>query len=172
MPEVEAAWTPARIRLAAAMASAGERLESSHWDWRDKMWSAGQARHRLVAVECEGEVQGLMAVEVQPRPAVFPPAGPVLYVDYLEAAPWNLRRPVQRPRFLGTGTALIGEAVRQSLERGYGGRVGLHALPQAERFYAERCRMTPHGPDNRYYDLLYFEYREDAAIQWLFDQGL
>jgi hypothetical protein len=165
-------WAPARAQLVQAMASAGLDLESGHWDWRNKVGSVGSNRLRLFAVEYEGEVQGLMALATQPRPSILPPEGSVVYVDYLESAPWNLRQPIQSPRFLGVGTILIGEAVRLSVEQGFGGRVGLHALPQAERFYSERCRMIRHGPDRTYYDLVYFEYPEGVAPQWLIDIGM
>jgi hypothetical protein len=44
----------------------------------------------LVAVECDGEVQGIMAVLRIPQPARLGD-GQVVYVDYLESAPWNLK---------------------------------------------------------------------------------
>jgi hypothetical protein len=87
-------------------------------------------------------------------------------VDYLESAPWNLQGSVVLPRFLGVGTVLLAEAVRLSVEDGFGGRVGLHSLPQAEAFYA-RCRMTNSGADPDYYDLTYFEYTGHQAAEWL-----
>jgi hypothetical protein len=62
--------------------------------------------------------------------------------------------------------------MRQSLESGIGGRIILHALPQAERFYADRCRMTSHGPDPKYYNLVYFELAAETAVRWLADRGL
>jgi hypothetical protein len=43
----------------------------------------------LVAIECEGEAQGIMALLRAPQPARFED-GHVIYVDYLESAPWNL----------------------------------------------------------------------------------
>ncbi len=135
LPDVERRWSPARDQLALAMVAASLHLESGHWNWRNKERSVSSNKLRLIAVECEGDVQGLMALATQPRPAALPPDGAVVYVDYIESAPWNLRQPVQSPHFLGVGTVLIGEAVRMSLEFGLGGRVGLHALPQAERFY-------------------------------------
>jgi hypothetical protein len=118
----------------------------------------------LVAVECDGEAQGLMAVLRMPRPARLD--GQLVYVDYLESAPWNLKGFADPPMFVGVGTVLIAEAVRLSLEMGFGGQVGLHSLPQAEAFYT-RCRMTRLGPDSSYYDLTYFEYTGQQAADWL-----
>jgi hypothetical protein len=164
--DVERVWSPARNRLAQAMAAKRRRLESGHWNWRNKL------ENRLFAVECEGNVQGLMALATDPRTAALPPDGSVVYVDYVESAPWNLRLPLQKPQFLGVGTVLIGEAVRVSQELGFGGRVGLHSLPQAEGFYSKHCRMSPCGRDPNYSGLMYFEYADNEALRWLTDMGL
>ena len=50
---------------------------------------------------------------------------------------------------------------------GFGGRVGLHSLEQAERFYQEGCRMMRIGTDPVYYRLAYFEYAKGAGAAWL-----
>lgn len=147
------------------MAAGLAPLEHDHWDWRNKAESAAGGHHLLVAVECEREVQGLMAVLRRPRAGHG--GSPVLYVDYLEAAPWNLKATGSPPRFIGVGTVLIADAVHLSREFGLGGRVGLHSLPAAEPFYETRCRMTRIGPDPDYYDLTYFEYTERQAADWL-----
>lgn len=119
-------------------------------------------------IRCQNRYQGLIAVLTKPRPSrLDPSSSPVLYVDYLEAAPWNLKDMTATPRFLGVGTRLIVEAVLLSREAGLSGRIGLHALPQAEDFYQTRCGMTRLGPDESYYDLPYFEYTELQAIQKL-----
>ncbi len=81
----------------------------------------------------------------------------MLYVDYIEVAPWNLRGKLFAPRFTGTGSLLIGEAAMFSFEQGWRGRVGLHSLPQAEEFYSRICQMTDCGRDSGYYELKYFE---------------
>jgi hypothetical protein len=167
--EVIRGLPPAELdALEASWGEAGQRMESlehAHWDWRNKAEGVESGRYLLVAVACVGEIQGMMAVLQAPRPAQLGD-GHVVYVDYLEAAPWNLKAFVDTPRFLGVGTVLLADAVRLSVETGYGGRVGLHSLPQAEPFYT-RCRMTRVGPDPDYYDLTYFEYTEQQAIDWL-----
>jgi hypothetical protein len=153
-------------------------LQSAHWQWT---WKAARPPHwhTLVTVECEGQVQGIMAVENLLRPSGVTPDAVVLYVDFLEVAPWNYRVPQNRahpairlPRFAGVGTLLIAEAIRMSFGRGAGGRVGLHALAQAEEFYAQRCGMNDLGPDPRYHDLVYFEYAEGVAQERLTAMGL
>ena len=90
---------------------------------------------------------------------------PLLYIDYLEVAPWNWRIPEigRDGRFRGVGSALFWNAVQQSLEEGFQGRVGLHALPQAEAFYRDGCHMTPLGRDAAKQNLLYFELSRQQA---------
>jgi hypothetical protein len=113
-----------------------------------------------------------MAVLSKPRKAELrADPGPILYVDYLETAPWNLKGLPQPPRFLGVGTVLIIEAVKLSEENGWRRRVGLHSLPQAERFYETRCKMTRIGCDPYYLNLTYFEYTEEQATNWLKEVG-
>jgi hypothetical protein len=170
LASVEALWGDAREEAARLATAAGTApLEHSHWDWRNKADSVEDARHMLVAVECSGEVQGIMAVLRIPRAARLSDAH-VIYVDYVESAPWNIRSQVTTPRFLGVGTLLLAEAVRLSIEAGHGGHVGLHSLPQAERFY-NRCGMTRLGPDSDYFDLMDYEFSEHQATSWLKSVG-
>jgi hypothetical protein len=167
LPAVEALWSPARLELATAREVGGAPLESGHWKWTAKGERVDRGELSLVAVECVGDVQGLMAIPTRPRAATLSPGESVLYVDYLEAAPWNQRAPGHPPRFIGAGSVLIADAIRASDELGYGGRVGLHALPQAVTFYQHNCAMTRVGPDPEYYDLIYFEYADRAGLDWL-----
>jgi hypothetical protein len=155
------------------MAQVGLHLESGHWRWTRKDATTKAGDHLLVAVECRGRVQGLMALKTELRPSRIDPGQWVVYVDYVESAPWNLNIPdVQVPRYAGVGTLLIAEAVRVAAGRTAGCRVGLHAIPQAEAFYASRCGMTRVGPDPEYHDYVYFEYPGGAAAQWLTYAGL
>lgn len=163
LERAEASWAVERRSLADQL-SPTEPLEHTHWDWRNKADSVRSGAHVLVAIELEGDVQGLMAVVRQPRPARLS-AGALVYVDYIESAPWNLRDAWGPPRFLALGTALLADAIRMSIEMGCAGRVGLHSLPQAERFY-EKCLMTRVGRDPTYYELVYYEYSGDRAMEF------
>lgn len=49
------------------------------------------------------------------------------------------------------------QARQRSMELGYEGRVGLHALPGAESFYDDQ-NMADYGPDPDQENLTYFEY--------------
>jgi hypothetical protein len=166
LDEIEATWSRAREKAAEHGQAAGlAGLEHAHWDWRNKADSVEAGRHMLVAADCDHEIQGLMAILRLPRPALLSP-GHVVYVDYLESAPWNLKGLVEAPRFLGVGTILMAEAVRISIEESLEGRVGLHSLPQAEAFYV-KCGMTRVGIDSDYYDLTYFEFSGRDGMNWL-----
>lgn len=169
---IEQSWQPFRRAAMGGLAEAGGG-EHGHWDWRNKISTVRSGHHRLVAIECRESVQGLMAIVSEPRPARMAVLGsPLIYVDYVEAAPWNLKGLFAPPRFLGVGTALIAEAVKLSISSGCEGRIGLHSLPQAEKFYGTFCGMGSTGPDSDYYDLPYFEFTEAQAAVWLSKLGL
>ena len=151
LAEIERTWKPAREQAARTLALEGMGVEHSDWDWENKVLTTESGYHRIVTIECGGAAQGLMAVLAQPQTATLSPDGdPLLYVDYLETAPWNLRGLPTNPRFRGVGMVLIAEAVLLSLETGWGGRIGLHSLPRAERFYQMSCQMTMLGRDSGY----------------------
>ena len=97
---------------------------------------------------------------------------PLVYIDYLEVAPWNWVIPEigRTGQFRGIGSILFWRAVKQSQKEGFHGRVGLHALPQAEQFY-EKCGMTPFGPDAGKQNLLYFELSSEQAKSLLKERG-
>ncbi len=90
---------------------------------------------------------------------------PLVYIDYLEVAPWNWKIPElnREGLFRGVGSVLFWKAVKQSEEEGFHGRVGLHALPQAELFYEKAMGMERLGPDPSKQDLLYFELSRQKA---------
>jgi hypothetical protein len=166
LDELESAWASARESAVEAGVAAGlASLEHGHWDWRNKADSVDKGRHLLIAVEVSNEPQGVMAIDRIHRLARLH-KGNVVYVDYVEAAPWNLKITAAVPKYLGVGTLLIGEAVRLSLEMEMDGAVGLHSLPQAEKFY-QRIGMTRWGPDDDYYDLPYYEFASSTAKEWL-----
>ena len=83
---------------------------------------------------------------------------PLVYIDFIETAPWNVKDFMpEPPRYQVVGTRLIEAAVRFSMDEGFGGRIGLHALPQAEYFYEKICKMTRVEIDQQYENLCWFE---------------
>jgi len=171
--EVEEQWTPARLSIAERAQAIGTQIENFHWRWTDKDASVRLRQQAVLAIEAGGETQGLLAINASLRASVIRPGGWVVYVDYIETAPWNLIVPgIQTPRFAGVGSLLIGEAIRASVGTEANGSIGLHSLPQAENFYRTRCRMTQVGQDPLYGNLVYFEYQDSAAaLQWLAERG-
>lgn len=80
----------------------------------------------------------------------------LVYVDYLETAPWNQQKIVSVPEFGGIGTVFLRAAVEISRDEGFHGRIGLHSLPQSEDFY-RRLEMSELGGDPAKQNLKYFE---------------
>jgi hypothetical protein len=137
--------------------------EHFHWRWSHKMRHyQGRSGYEFIGLECEDKLQGILLLDYTRQSHLPELAGaPLVYVDYLATAPWNLRELNDPPQFTGVGRALIGYAQDLSVEQGYAGRVGLHSLPQAETFYRERLRMLDLGPDNQYHGLHYFEIAQE-----------
>ena len=159
--QTDALWKPfLRQMLQDARAqglSPDDLPEHAHWVWERK-WRAAAGSSQFLGVECGGEMQALMVIRADKACRIPDQAGlPLIYVDYLAAAPWNLAGMVVRPRFRGCGYVLIIEAIRLSRQKGYNGRVGLHSLPQAEDFYRKKCGMTDLGQDMDYEGLHYLE---------------
>src|SRR5260221_13707172 len=80
LQDVEKVWKLLREEAARK----NPKLQNGHWDWRHKVATARDGRHRLVGIECQTSIQGLMAIWTPPRPAELTPDAFVLYVDYIE----------------------------------------------------------------------------------------
>ena len=135
--------------------------QHGHWDWRKKMTAfEGQLSYMSFAIECLGETQGLMIVNTIKRCRLPQQANKhLVYVDYVEAAPWNRKSVGSSARYKGVGSILVAAAIQVSMDEGNKGRIGLHSLPQAETFYRNVCGMTDLGLDTLYhpqFSLRYF----------------
>ncbi len=140
--------------------------QSSHWDWRDKVDDMkGLLSGAAFCIECDSVTQGMMALNLtKGRALIEQQKGQhLVYVEYVEVAPWNRIEHVAKPRFRGVGSLLMLAAVTRSKEEGFKGRIGLHALPQSKVFYADKCGMTDLGPDPKYQNLHYFEMTVEQA---------
>ncbi|MCX8507838.1 MAG: hypothetical protein ORN49_02985 [Rhodobacteraceae bacterium] len=176
----EKTWKPVieatRARLAASGAPRSAHPQSAHWDWNRKATEVRKLlSYRTFCVVCGGATQGLMRVETvvhrsRNEDENGRAAQSLVYVDFLETAPWNRPEHVQHPVYRGVGQVLLATAIQLSLDEGFKGRIGLHSLPQSEEFYRSVARMTDHGPDSSYPGgLRYFEL--DAAGAQAFNQG-
>ncbi len=158
---IELLWAPARQRLAL-------QNEHRHWDWRVKQDDVRAGRQRVFTVSCWETVQGAMALEGHDRYTLT--GEPLVYIAYIEAAPWNLES--RSKRLHGVGSALIGAAIHWSIERECAGRIGLHSLPSAENFYGTTLRMTADPRRVSDQGLMYFEYDSEGAQAFLARTGL
>jgi hypothetical protein len=172
LEDAELHWKPALVeglrRLKAQGTPLKEWPQSRHWNWRNKLeYVRDLLAYRGFAIECEGRAQGLMLVKTTEVCHLPEQKGkPLVYVDYLETAPWNQRELFERPRFGGIGTVMLAAAITLSLEEEFSGRIGLHSLPQSEKFYRS-CGMKSLGPDAYKESLCYFEMEPAGATAFL-----
>lgn len=104
--------------------------------------------------------------------SVLRQAAHLVYVEYLETAPWNRKELVDGDsRLSGCGSIMLRAAIELSRAEGFHGRIGLHSLPQANGFYANQVGMTDLGIDKDYQNLRYFEMTEKQAGEYL-EKGL
>jgi hypothetical protein len=172
--KTESAWKPFLMKALDDRRlggnPAGAMPEHSHWDWRRKQRSVeGLIAYRMFGVECEGAMQGLMLVSTAGHPCRIKDqrGKEQVYVDFVATAPWNSPGLVEVPRFGLVGRVLLATAVQLSIEEGFRGRIGLHALPQAETFYLRNCGMTDLGKDTKKEGLRYFEMTLSQAAAFL-----
>jgi hypothetical protein len=169
-------WQPALNAILQELTQRGvppaQWPQSWHWDWPAK---TAQVQNLLAFRGCSivaaGMTQALMRVDLTKSAREPSQAGKALvYVDYLEVAPWNRADLGGTPRLKGAGTAMVTAAVALSREEGFKGRIGLHSLPQSEAFYRDRCGMTDLGPDAAYQGLRYFEMTTEQADAFLSEE--
>jgi hypothetical protein len=115
---------------------------------------------------CGEMTQGMMILDTTTKRCRIPAqlGLNLVYIEYVETAPWNRKELGFTPqRYRGVGSILIRAAIEHSQQTEFKGRIGLHSLPQADRFYAEKVRMTDMGIDDKYHNLRYFEMSPEQA---------
>jgi hypothetical protein len=170
--EVEQHWMPFRLEALRQYALSPGTValpQQVHWNWAFKLFQFDPAVHQILEIEMAGEPQGLMWISRQSCTARLPPdvGQALVYVDYVETAPWNAREYTASPRYKGVGSRLIEAAVMRSVAEGHEGRLGLHSLPQSEGFYNRGCGMICCGPDPEHQSLVYFEFTAADANVFL-----
>jgi hypothetical protein len=169
--QAEAAEDSWLVYLAAAKveaASAGREfapVAHEHWKWKEKVrLTETFLPYPTMAIECNGDIQGMMLLETDGHFSRLPHGDgvPLVYINLLATAPWNLVPVVSVPRYSGVGTTLFHAAIAMSKELGFKGRIGLHALPDSEEWY-EKHGLTCLGPDTAKQDLKYYELSTDQA---------
>ena len=105
--------------------------------------------HPGFSIVCNGLTQGMMVVDTMTkRCRIDGQEGKhLIYVEFVENAPWHRVELFNPPRYRGVGSILIRAAVMLSENMEFSGRINLHSLPQANSFYANTCGMTDTGSD-------------------------
>lgn len=171
--KAEQEWRPYMKDAVRQMEKEGRppksRPQHAHWDWNKKHKAiADLLAYQMFGVECCAKMQGLMLLTTSgkfSRLEVQKGNG-LVYVAFVETAPWNSPIIVE-PIYSQVGTVLIAAAIDVSIELGFKGRIGLHALPQAEDWYANHCEMTDLGKDSGHQDLRYFEMTTEQSKKFL-----
>ena len=170
----EKIWRPIIIAAVTQMETEKRprehRPQHAHWDWRKKHEAVADIlAYQMLGVECEGEMQGLMLLKTAGKFSRLESqkSKGLVYVSFVEAAPWNSPLIVPEPRYSQVGTVLLATSIHISIDLGFKGRIGLHALPQAESWYATCCEMTDLGSDQDYRNLRYFEMSPEQATSFL-----
>ena len=162
------AWQPALGAIKATLYDQGvpksDWPQSGHWRWPDKVAECNLLGFETYCLTAEGMTQAMMRLDTtkESRRQGFE-GKPLVYVDYLEVAPWNQSFPGMPKKFRGAGTVLMAAAAVHSFDGGFKGRVGLHSLPQSESFY-RNMGMIDLGPDPKVHgSLRYFEMTAEIA---------
>ncbi len=165
-------WQPALQGVIQDLARRGVPMnqwpQSWHWNWAQKTVRVqGLLAFRGFSIVAHGVTQGLAQIDLTRSGRELTQVGkPIVYVDYLEVAPWNRPGLGVPPRLRGVGSALITAAVALSVEEDFKGRIGLHSLPQADSFYC-KIGMIDLGQDAAYQNLKYFEMTAECARAFL-----
>jgi len=166
----EGEWVPELFKAVQKLHRAGVERgrwpQSRHWNWRTKTETLqGMLAHPGFSIVCNGMTQGMMIVDTTTkRCRIGEQKGKnLVYVEFVENAPWNRPDLAQSPHYRGIGSVLVRAAIALSIDEEFKGRIGLHALPQANSFYANTCGMSDLGIDPDYQNLRYFEMTPEQA---------
>lgn len=162
---VERQWDLVRHNIHQQLLKAGVSRkkwpESLHWNWGTKSNQLKQLAIAGFGIVSAGTWQAVCLTDCVSYTSRIPSSlgKPLVYLDYIEVAPWNwnIAEIGHDGEFGACGSILFDRVEQQSRDEGFKGRVGLHALPQAEEFYSQSCGMTVVGRDAAKQGLMYFE---------------
>ena len=172
--EAEKYWVPVIRQVVAELFAMGKPVRAWQGKWRLKEAQLTSAQFAFLAIRAEGKVQGFVKLIVDGYTSNAPTTlgKPLVYVDFLESAPWNVKRYMdvlqREQRFKDVGRELIRAAIYESLNRGFGGRIGLHSLPEAEGFY-QQLGMVRLASDATKGDLVNYELDDRLAQEFYGD---
>lgn len=146
-----------------------EKMDQEGWKWHEKVQiSYNLLPYPTLAVECLGDIQGMMLLKTDGCLGRLQSGQgkPIVYIELLSTAPWNISEFIHQPRYSGVGTILVGAAIQISMDYGFKGRIGLNALPRSESFY-ERLNFEFLTRDADKQNLKYYELSADHASEFL-----
>lgn len=140
----------------------------SHWDWVGKARDAvSSMAFETFALECDGDTQGLMLVNLASFARLDSQRGrDLVYIELIASAPWNRPTHSEGAKYKGVGRVLIGTAIRLSIDQGFNGRIGLHSLATSGSWYKDVLRLTDWGYDT-VKGMQYFEMTDEQATAFL-----
>jgi len=166
LDDYEHKWLPMFEKARPKLKKAGVCIEDANWDWNIKATvTEGLLAYDQFVIEVNGETQGMMIIETAKKTSKLQTGKPIVYIEYLASAPWNRKAILETPKYGLVGKMLFSQAIGESVEKGFNGRVGLHSLPGAYRWY-EHQGLTKFKleQDN---SLHYFELDEMTALKLL-----
>ena len=155
-------WRPFFDKAKEKLVKEDSKIEDSHWDWGKKIeYMNGLLAYKSFALEVENITQGMMIIETVQHFSKIEYNKHLIYIEFLSTAPCNRKNIVEKPKYSFIGSVLVFKAVRESLDRGFEGKVGLASLPLACLFY-ENLGFKNLSIDSQN-NLKYFELSKEAA---------
>jgi hypothetical protein len=113
-------------RLREAGLPADQLPQHWPWNWAENVPKLGLDASVRVGIACAKAIQGLMLLATAGHSArLAPDSGqPLVYVDFLEYAPWQGRSLAEEPRYGAVGARLMEAAARASIAVGCQGGWG------------------------------------------------
>lgn len=154
-------WEAYRQAAKAVALKDGKAYAEPKYDWN---WSFKHKKARnllpycMFGIECNDDIQGLMLTMSDKYLCRLPDQKDkaLVYVSFLETAPWNDVHLANTRRFKGVGPVMLAAAIAYSRELGFKGRIGLHSLDSSETFY-EGHGMACLGADHKCNGFKYYE---------------
>ena len=127
--------------------------DSKGWEWAAKLRLAIMERRawRFFAIQYRSFLQGAIVISTKPAECMAQEnmGMKALGVEYLSAAPWNLGRFMRtlrrEPYLQEVGPNLMRVAISLSQATECDGRIYLHSVQKAARFYRDKCGMIDLG---------------------------
>jgi len=156
-------WSLYREHYLQELQAAGKSApEHNHWNWKEKLKWHENSLYDCFAIVHNDAPQGLMMVKHGRSKLPQQRDQPLVYVEFLESAPWNLKGYCDVPRYSAVGRRLYEAAAQFSRSLGFDGRIGLRSLPGAETFYEQRGMKSLILPGEH---LTYFESVADSSTR-------